>query len=524
MIIVNQIRLPLSCTKEDAIKRAIKIIGIGKENIDFADIAKISVDARKGTPMLVYSVAIKLIDESAQHALAGCAPCVQTVKELPAFILKPSKTEKRPIICGFGPAGMFCALALARAGYRPIVLERGPKMEDRINAVSTFEKGGNFDKNANIQFGEGGAGTFSDGKLTTRINNYLCRFVIDELINFGAPINIAIKQKPHVGTDILRDIIVNMRKEIENLGGEIKFNTQLKEVITKNGAVTAVKTNDETLECETLILAIGHSARDTFKILSESGMSLMAKPFSVGFRIEHLQEKIEQSLYHEAAGHEALPRGEYQLSQHVGKRCVYTFCMCPGGSVVPATSVENAVVTNGMSLHARDGKNANAAVVVSVNENDFNNDAFKAIEFQEKLEKSAFVAGGSNYNAPAQNVQSFLNDNDNLNITSVSPTYSRGVTPFNLTNILPEELAKSLKIGLSSFDKKIQGFTDSEVIITGLETRTSCPVRLCRNEDGQSVDIKGVFPCGEGAGYAGGIMSAAVDGLKTAEKVSLNYV
>ncbi len=526
MITINQIRLPLSCTKEQAIQKALKTIKINPADVDFADIHKISVDARKKPPMLVYSIAVQLKNEKVFNISSIFSSNVQITNKLPNFTLQPAKTDIRPVICGFGPAGIFCALALSRAGYKPIVLERGAEIEQRVKAIETFEENGEFNPSSNYQFGEGGAGTFSDGKLTTRINSHFCKYVIDELIKHGAPNEIAIKQKPHVGSDILRDIIVNIRKEILKNGAQIKFNTKLEQIITKNGKISAVKTNEGIIECQTLVLAMGHSARDTFTMLNESGMTLSPKPFSVGFRIEHLQKNLEQSLYHDAAGHPALPHGEYQLSKQINGRGVYTFCMCPGGVVVPATSEENAVVTNGMSYHSRNGKNANSAVVVSVNPHDFNNNAFEAIKFQQKLEQSAFIAGGKNYYAPAQDVNSFLNSQNSLKITDVTPTYSIGVTPYNIAKLLPEELSNCLKNALLSFDTKIKGFASPGAIITGLETRTSCPLRLQRDENGQSVDIMGIFPCGEGAGYAGGIMSAAVDGLKTAQNIanSINYM
>ena len=402
------------------------------------------------------------------------------------------------------------------------MLERGPALDERVKAVEHFSATGELDVNANIQFGEGGAGTFSDGKLTTRIGDELCGFVTEVFLQHGAPEEIAWKQKPHVGTDLLRGVITSIRKEIEALGGEVHFNTALTGFEQKNGQLTGIFTTNGTFACEALVFAVGHSARDTFGMLMDGGLQLECKPFSVGFRAEHLQSEIEKSLYHEAAGHPALPRGEYQLSQHVGERCVYTFCMCPGGQVVASASEEGRVVTNGMSFHARNGKNANAAVVVSVGGKDFADDPRRAIAFQRELEARAYAAGRSagEYAAPAENIQSFLEGRGQLNIGRVQPTYDRGVAAADLGALLPQELAETLRAGLRAYERKIAGYTAPEAILTGLETRTSSPVRLKREENFECTQLAGLYPCGEGAGYAGGIMSAAVDGLRVARASS----
>ena len=341
----------------------------------------------------------------------------------------------------------------------------------------------------------------------------------------GAPAEIAWKQKPHVGTDLLRGVITSIRKEIESLGGEVHFNTALTGLEQKNGHITGIFTTDGSFACEALVFAVGHSARDTFAMLMDSGLVLECKPFSVGFRAEHLQSEIEKSLYHEAAGHPALPRGEYQLSQHVGERCVYTFCMCPGGQVVASASEEGRVVTNGMSYHARSGKNANAAVVVSVNGTDFANDPRQAIAFQRELEAKAYAAGraAGPYAAPAENIRSFLEGQGQLHIGSVEPTYDRGVIAADLGSLLPAELADTLRAGLRAYEHKIAGYTAPDAILTGLETRTSSPVRLKREENFECTQLAGLYPCGEGAGYAGGIMSAAVDGLRVARAIISRY-
>ncbi len=527
MIIVRNIRLPLDAGQQAAFEMACTLAKIPQDKILHLGVAKASVDARRGKPQLVYTIAITLKNEGEEPAFAGASPHVAI--QTPAHFAMQMGTEPlahRPVVCGLGPAGLFAALLLARKGFRPIVLERGAALDERVAAVAHFSATGQLNPNANIQFGEGGAGTFSDGKLNTRIKNPLCAYVTHTLLAHGAPAEIAWQQKPHVGTDLLRGIIRSIRAEIEGLGGEVRFNTALTGLRTAGGKLVGVQTAAGDIPCNALILAVGHSARDTFEMLMQHDFALECKPFSVGFRAEHLQSEIEKSLYHDAAGHPALPRGEYQLSQQVGERCVYTFCMCPGGQVVASASEEGGVVTNGMSNHARDGKNANAAVLVSVNGNDFDQDPRKAIAFQRTLEQKAFAAGaaGGLYAAPAENIQSFLQGAGKLHIGSVQPTYDRGVIAADLGSLLPKELADTLRTGLRSYERKIAGYTAKDAIVTGLETRSSSPVRLVRDGDTlQSVQLAGLYPCGEGAGYAGGIMSAAVDGLKVASAICEQY-
>ncbi len=522
MILVHGIRLPLNSLPQQAVEAALRKAKLAQQQVQHTAIHKVSVDARRGNPMLVYSVAIEV------QASNYKPPNIQDIRiaQEAEISLQPGKQElPGPIVvCGLGPAGLFAALELALMGYNPLVLERGPQLSERIAAVEHFEQSGVLQSEANIQFGEGGAGTFSDGKLTTRIGDALCSRVMQHLLSAGAPEEIALKSHPHIGTDKLRDVISGLRLRIEQAGGSIAFGTKLSGIEVRNGRIAAVTTNGEAqLPCGLLIFAGGHSARDTFEMLHASGLSLEAKGFSVGVRIEHLQQTIDEGLYHEAAGHPALPPGEYRLAARCGTKGVYTFCMCPGGSVVAAASEEGGAVTNGMSLHARNGKNANAAVVVGVSSEDFGGNPFKAIEFQRKLEKAAFAAGGGGYIAPAETQRSFMQGDGQLKLDRVQPSYPRGVKATNVGSLLPADITEALRQGLSVFGRKLPGFDAPDAVITGLETRTSSPVRLERNEQCESVSLQGLYPCGEGAGYAGGIMSAAVDGIRVAHAIIRRY-
>ncbi len=478
-------------------------------------IAKKSVDARRELSF-VYSVAAELDGD----VKIPDDPAIRRFSE-PTLTLPHGETKitHRPVIVGFGPAGMFCGLILAEAGFRPIILERGGSVEERTAAVERFIRDGILDTETNIQFGAGGAGTFSDGKLTTRINDPLIAWVLKCLVELGAPEDILYKAKPHIGTDVLREVVKNADRRIRAAGGEIRYHAAA-DCIGEH----TVRAGGEELPYDVLVLAIGHSARDTYAELLSKNYLIEAKPFSVGVRAEHLQTTIDTALYHDYAGDPTLGHGEYQLSYREGNRGCYTFCMCPGGTVVPSASEEGGVVTNGMSTRARDGRNANAAVCVSVLPEDYGANPAGAIAFQRELERRAFEAGGRHYAAPVQTVGDLLAGKWGTEPTSVQPTYRNGdVRPADLTKIFPSFVTEMLKTGLVNFGTKIRGYADAAVPLTGVETRTSAPVRIVRGEDGCAIGHPGLYPCGEGAGYAGGIVSAAVDGIRMAGKIMEKY-
>ncbi len=479
-------------------------------------IAKKSVDARRDAVSFVYTVAVSVPSGRRIPDHPSLRVFSEPSVEIP---LGEKILRERPVVVGFGPAGMFCAYLLALAGMRPLVLERGAPVDERAAAVERFVREGVLDPESNVQFGAGGAGTFSDGKLTTRIGDPLTAWVLEKLVSFGAPEDILYKAKPHVGTDVLRTVVKNADEAIRSLSGEIRYHT--KASLTPDGRLSA---GGEVLPRGVAVLAVGHSARDTYSELMANGFLVEPKAFSVGVRAEHLQADIDRALYHGFAGDPVLGPGEYQLSaRHMGRGC-YTFCMCPGGVVVPSSSEEGTVVTNGMSSRARDGRNANSAVCVSVLPSDFDGSPAGAIAFQRELEKKAFLAGGGTYAAPVQSIGDFFDGKKGEIPSRIRPTYRDGaVVPSDLNGILPPFVTEALKAGLYDFGKKIAGFCDFGVPLTGVETRTSAPVRIVRGEDGCAVGMPGVYPCGEGAGYAGGIMSAAVDGIRTAQKILSVY-
>lgn len=525
MLKISNITIPVRNDGEDALYEAVySVLRLPKAKVGNIKILKRSVDARKKDRIkILYTVAVEVGSENNYVNKKDVSLYEPRCYILPEKVSLPSQ----PLVVGSGPAGLLAAMVLAQCGAKPIVIERGQCVEKRQASIDAFFAGGKLDPNSNVQFGEGGAGTFSDGKLTTGIKDIRIEKVISEFVKAGAPECIAYDSKPHIGTDKLIIMVRNLREKIISLGGEFRFETTLCDLIIENGKVTgSVLENDGkqyTLPCSDIILATGHSARDTFKMLYDKGIEMVQKPFSVGARIEHPQEVINKAQYGEAASEKALGAADYKLSTHLPNgRGVYTFCMCPGGRVVAAASEENGVVTNGMSLFARDDENANSAVLVNVEPSDFGSDhPLAGIEFQRRIECAAYTAAGD-YRATAQLVGDFLKNKESCGFGSVKPSYLPGVRLGKMEDCLPDFVTISMREGLKEFAKKLKGFDMPDAILTAPETRSSSPVRIIRNENLQA-NVCGLYPCGEGAGYAGGIVSAAVDGIKCAEAVLERY-
>lgn len=527
MIRINNLSMNVSFEEEQLRKKAAKLLRVRPDSISRMELVKQSIDARKKSDVhMVLALNVEVSGEA--DVVKRCRS--NNVSLLPQWRYQFPKVTRNstcpPVVVGMGPAGLFAALYLARSGVPSIVLERGKPVEERTADVEAFWRTGILNTASNVQFGEGGAGTFSDGKLTTGIKDPLCRQVFIDFVEFGANEDILYSWLPHIGTDKLCSIVKNIRKEIIRLGGEVRFNCQLTDIFAFNGVIQGVSYTDENgekhdIETDALILAVGHSARDTVEMLYNKGIKMMQKPFSVGARIEHPREMIDKAQYGSYAGHPALGAASYKLSCHPqGGRGAYTFCMCPGGTVVAAASEENTVVVNGMSYHARDGRNSNSALLVGVEPEDFGSDhPLAGFDLQHEIEHKAFIEGGANYSAPAQLVGDFLKDRPSEALGDIEPTCPTGVKLGNIRKTLPKKVTDIMADALVKMGTQLKGFDRPDAVLTAPETRSSSPVRILRDEYYQSVSLRGLYPCGEGAGYAGGIVSSAVDGIRCANAV-----
>ncbi len=530
MIKISEIKLPLD-SDEGALRRsAAKLLKCNEKKITSLQIIKKAVDSRKKDNVhFVYNVGVEVDGDESLLVTNARNSKIDIITPYKYEIPEIRRTSTlRPVIAGFGPAGFFAGLILARADFKPLIIERGADVDTRTRDVNTFWTTRKLNSESNVQFGEGGAGTFSDGKLTTGIKDPLCRKVVEELISHGAPEEIGYSSRPHIGTDKLGAVVKAFREEIISLGGEVRFGCRLTDLIIANGVIQGITCKNpdgsvEDIETDTLLLCIGHSARDTVEMLYKKGIKIMQKPFSVGVRIEHPREMIDKSQYGNFAGHPALGAADYKLACHPEHgRGAYTFCMCPGGTVVAAASEEGHVVVNGMSEYARDGENSNSALLVGIEPENFGSDhPLAGIELQRKIEKTAFELGGGDYSAPCQTIGDFLNNTPSKKLSYVKPTCATGVTPGDIRKVLPEKVTDVMAKAIVKMDNSLKGFALADGVLTAPETRSSAPVRILR-DDLYQANIRGLYPCGEGAGYAGGIVSAAVDGIRCAHAVLID--
>ncbi|MDP2489617.1 NAD(P)/FAD-dependent oxidoreductase [Vibrio splendidus] len=530
MIRLTEIKLPLD-HEESAIQDAIEAkLGINADQVLSFNIFKRGYDARKKSKiLLIYTLDVLVENEAELLEQFISDPHVKVTPDMEyKFVAKAVENQtERPVVIGFGPCGLFAGLVLAQMGFNPIIVERGKEVRERTKDTFGFWRKRTLNTESNVQFGEGGAGTFSDGKLYSQVKDpkHYGRKVIEEFVAAGAPEEILYVSKPHIGTFKLVTMIEKMRASIIELGGEIRFSTRVDDVHMEEGQITGLTlSNGEEIKTRHVVLAVGHSARDTFEMLHERGVYMEAKPFSVGFRIEHKQAMIDEARFGKNAGNPILGAADYKLVHHCKNgRTVYSFCMCPGGTVVAATSEEGRVVTNGMSQYSRAERNANSAIVVGIDpERDYPGDALAGIRLQRELESAAYVLGGENYDAPAQKIGDFLKGRDPSEIGEVKPSFTPGIHLTDISKALPDFAIEAIREAIPAFEKKIKGFSTPDGLLTGVETRTSSPVCIKRGKDFQSINLKGFFPAGEGAGYAGGILSAGIDGIKAAEALAIS--
>ncbi|MEH6549723.1 MAG: NAD(P)/FAD-dependent oxidoreductase [Pseudomonadales bacterium] len=529
MIRLSNVKLPLNHDEHSLQVAVLSRLEIGADQLVSFNVFRRGFDARKKTNIfLVYTLDVEAHNE--QQLLEKFADD-QQIRITPDleyhFVAQaPDNLTERPVIIGFGPCGLLIGLLLAQMGYKPIILERGKEVRERTKDTFGFWRKKELNTESNVQFGEGGAGTFSDGKLYSQVKDpkQYGRKVLTEFVAAGAPEEIMFVSKPHIGTFKLVSMVEKMRAEIIKLGGEIRFSARVDDLDIVDGQLTGLTlSSGEKIQSRHVALAVGHSARDTFEMLNKKGVYIEAKPFSIGFRIEHEQSMIDDALFGSNAGNEILGAADYKLVHHCKNgRSVYSFCMCPGGTVVAATSEEHRVVTNGMSQYSRNERNANSAVVVGIEPSDYPGDPLAGIELQRQLESHAYVMGGSNYDAPAQKVGDFLAGKSSEKLGKVEPSFKPGIKLTDLSEALPDFAIEAIREAIPAFNRKIKGFALHDALLTGVETRTSSPINIKRGKDLQSINTKGLYPAGEGAGYAGGIMSAAIDGIKIAEAMALS--